>query len=82
MRSEHGTWGIEIDRGGTVVAEGPLDERETLPPDSGGAVFIGSITRGEFTSAVIDHEATWRKIRKQIEAWYKCEPGRDQAAAP
>src|SRR3954465_10076815 len=27
LRSEHGTWGIQIDRGGAVVAEGPLDDR-------------------------------------------------------
>jgi purine-binding chemotaxis protein CheW len=81
LRSEHGTWGIEIDRGGTVVAEGRLDERNASPLDSGGTVFIGSITRGESVSAVIDHEATWRNIRKQVEDWYKRAPGRDHRQA-
>jgi purine-binding chemotaxis protein CheW len=77
LRSDHGIWGIQIDRGGTVVVEGPLDERDTRPLGSGAIVFIGSITRGESVSNVIDPEGTWRNIRGQIECWYKGEHGRE-----
>jgi chemotaxis signal transduction protein len=71
LRGEHGTWGIRIDRGGTVVAEGTLDERVTIPEGAAGAVVIGSITRGGTSHAVIDAEATWRNVRDAIELWYK-----------
>jgi purine-binding chemotaxis protein CheW len=77
VRSEHGTWGIRIDRGGTAVAEGPLDDRGATTVGPGGAVVIGSITRGETTHAAIDAEATWRNIRDAIERWYKGDRGRD-----
>ena len=77
LRSEHGTWGIRIDRGGTVVAEGPLDDPGAATAGPGGAVVIGSITRGETTHAAIDAEATWRNARDTIERWYKGDRGRD-----
>jgi chemotaxis signal transduction protein len=79
LRGEQGTWGIRIDRGGTIVAEGPLDDRgaAAVGLGSGGAVVIGSITRGDTTHAAIDAEATWRNLRDAIERWYQGDRGRD-----
>jgi hypothetical protein len=77
LRGEHGSWGIRIDRGGAIVAEGPLDDRGGATAGPGGAVVIGSITRGDTTHAAIDAEATWRNLRDAIERWYKGDRGRD-----
>jgi purine-binding chemotaxis protein CheW len=71
LRSEQGTWGIRLDRGGVVVAEGHLDDRRGSQGEPEGAVVIGTITRGETSYGVIDAEATWRSLRDAIERWYK-----------
>jgi purine-binding chemotaxis protein CheW len=78
LRSEHGTWGIQIDRGGAIVAEGALDDRNTASEEPGGVILIGSIIRGDTAYAVIDAEATWRNVRDAIERWYKDDRGRDR----
>jgi purine-binding chemotaxis protein CheW len=78
VRSEHGTWGLRIDRGGAIVAEGPLDDRCAAIVEPGGPVAIGSIKRGDATHAAIDAEATWRNVRDAIERWYKGDRGRDR----
>ena len=77
LRGEHGMWGITIDRGVVIVAEGPLDEQVPLPAGPDGAVVIGSITRGDASHSVIDAEATWRNVRDTIESRYKGDRGRD-----
>jgi purine-binding chemotaxis protein CheW len=71
LRSEHGSWGIQVDRGGATVAQGPMDEAGSYPTAPDGAVVIGSILRGEVFHSVIDTEATWRNVREAIECWYK-----------
>lgn len=78
VRSEQGTWGIQIDRGGASVAEGPLNERGRLSPTPDGAVIIGAITRGDAIHSAIDTEATWRNIRDAIERWYQGDRGQDR----
>ena len=78
VRGEHGSWGLKIDRGGAVVAEGPLDDRRATAAKPFGPAVIGSITRGGTTYAAIDAEATWRNVRDAIERWYKGDRGRDQ----
>ena len=57
LRSEHGCWGIQIDRGVTIVAAGSLDEHCTSYVAPEEAVVIGSITHGLATYSVIDAEA-------------------------
>jgi len=78
LRSEHGMWGIKIDRGVVIVAEVPLDEPGPLPAGSDGAVVIGSITRNDVSHSVIDADATWRNVRDMIESRYKGDRGRDR----
>jgi chemotaxis signal transduction protein len=78
LRGEHGMWGIKIDRGVVIVAEGPLDEPVPLPAGPDGAVVIGSITRSDMSHSVIDAEATWRKLRDTIESRYKGDRGQDR----
>jgi hypothetical protein len=74
LRGEHGLWGLQIDRGGTVVVDGPLDDGPPAPAEVGEAVVLGTITRGGTTAAVIDPEATWRTVRDAIERWYRRDP--------
>jgi purine-binding chemotaxis protein CheW len=78
LRTEHGSWGIQIDRGLALVTQGPLDETGTLPAGPVGGVAFGSITRGDATHVVIDAEATWRSVREAIECWYKEDRGRNR----
>jgi purine-binding chemotaxis protein CheW len=82
LRSEHATWGIQIDRGGAIVAEGALDDRNTASAEAGGVILIGSIIRGDTAYAVIDAEATWRNVRDAVERWYKDDRGRDRDRDP
>jgi purine-binding chemotaxis protein CheW len=79
LRGEHGTWGLKIDRGGTLVAEGPLEDCGTASASPGGAVVIGMITRGASAHAVIDAEGTWWNARDAIERWYNGDPNRAAA---
>jgi purine-binding chemotaxis protein CheW len=71
LRNEHGTWGIQVDRGVAIVNQGPMDEAGAYPAGPDGAAVIGTITRGEAIHAVIDAEATWRNVREAIECGYK-----------
>jgi purine-binding chemotaxis protein CheW len=71
LRSEHGSWGAQVDRGVAIVAQGPMDEAGSYPAGANEAVVIGTILRGEVVYSVIDAEATWRNIREAIECWYK-----------
>jgi purine-binding chemotaxis protein CheW len=71
LRSEHGSWGIQVDRGVAIAAQGPMDETGAYPTGPDVAVVIGTILRGEIVHAVIDAEATWRNVREAIEGWYK-----------
>ena len=71
LRSEHGFWGIRIDRGGAIVADGPPDEGNSPSDAHARSVVVGTITRGETVFSVIDAEATWRNTRDSVEGWYK-----------
>jgi purine-binding chemotaxis protein CheW len=69
LRTSHGAWGVRIDPEGTVVAhEAPL----ALPPseNESGPVVVATVRRGESSHAVIDPEATWRKLRRGVEDFY------------
>src|SRR5689334_3733156 len=37
LRGEHGIWGLQIDRGGAVVVDGPLDDGPPAPAELGEA---------------------------------------------
>jgi purine-binding chemotaxis protein CheW len=78
LRSEHGSWGVQVDRGVTIVAQGPMDETGSLSAGPDGAVVIGTIMRGEVIHSVIDTEATWRAVREAVEGWYKGDRSRDR----
>ena len=65
LRSDHGHWGIKIDRGVVVVTDVPLNEDDAMPAGPEGAVVIGSITRSGASHWAIDAEATWRNARGQ-----------------
>ncbi len=67
LRTEHGTWGVDIDRSGTLVTESSLLESRDKNDDGITAVVIGDVHKGETISSVIDAEATWHRLRSAIE---------------
>jgi purine-binding chemotaxis protein CheW len=71
LHSEHGAWGIRIDREGTAVAEGVLEGLDDDPLDAQGPAIIGTLHRGELAHDVIDPAQTWRNARECVEAWYR-----------
>jgi purine-binding chemotaxis protein CheW len=77
LRSDHGLWGIKIDRGVVIVGDVGLAEQAPMAPGPDGAIVIGSITRGDASHSVLDPEATWRKVRDSIERRYKGDHGTD-----
>lgn len=71
LHSEHGAWGIRIDREGTVVAEGVLDPAAGAQAGPTGPAIAGTLRRGDQSHAVIDPARTWRNVRENVEAWYR-----------
>ena len=79
LRTGRGTWAVQINDEGTIVAEEGLDE-STETPTPLGPVFMGTVRRGDSTYAVIEPEATWQNVRQSVEDWYCDQMGRDAAA--
>lgn len=76
LRTEPGTWGLRIDRGGTIVAEAPLEDPGTPRPAApGGPALIGAVRFGQATHAVLDPESTWRHLRDALQGWFRGDPG-------
>ncbi len=70
LRTEQGTWGVKIERGGTVVVESPLDDSVALTAEPAGLAFLGAIRREGVTYPAIDPERTWRRLREAVERGY------------
>ncbi len=72
VHSEQGAWGIRVDREGTVVADGVLEE-SWEPGEQGrqGPAIIGKLRRGGLEHEAIDPARTWRNVRENVEAWYR-----------
>ena len=45
LRTEQGVWGVQIERGGAVVAEAPLDDSAVLTAEPSGVAFLGAVRR-------------------------------------
>jgi chemotaxis signal transduction protein len=70
LRTSQGTWGIRIDREGTVVTEGAPDDIPVPAQAADGPAIVGLLHRGDQAHAVIDAEQTWRNVRTSVEHWY------------
>jgi CheW-like domain len=70
LRTEQGTWGVKIERGGTVVVEAPLDDSVALTAEPAGLAFLGAIRRAGMTYPAVDPERTWRRLREAVERSY------------
>lgn len=84
LKAEPGTWGLRIDRGGTTVAEAPLEESDDEPGrvEPGAPVLRGTVWRGEVAHAVLDPEATWRSLREALQRWFRGDLGPDPTPNP
>lgn len=71
LRSEMGSWGIRIDREGTVVADDAAVTLARSPEVDYGATVLGMLRRGEANHTIIDPVQTWRNVRGTVEAWYQ-----------
>jgi chemotaxis signal transduction protein len=71
LKTEQGTWGVRIDREGTTVTEGALDDEEPIASAGDGPAIIGQLTRADAVHAVIDPRRTWRNVREHVERWYR-----------
>lgn len=70
LRSDHGLWGLAIDRGGVAVGEAPPGWQPGTPSVSGFLSIVGEIDRGGKSHALLDPEASWQTLRTTIEHWY------------
>ena len=70
LRTEQGTWGVKIERGGAVVVEAPLDDTTVLTAVPAGPAFLGAIRREGQIYPAIDPERTWRRFRDAVERGY------------
>jgi purine-binding chemotaxis protein CheW len=82
FRSEPGTWGLRIDRGGTTVAAAPL-EAGSGPglADPGGPILNGTVLWEGTTHAVLDSEATWEHLRDGLQHWFRGDLGPSPSVA-
>jgi purine-binding chemotaxis protein CheW len=71
VHSDQGGWGIRIDREGTAVADGVLDEAYEPGQGRQGPAIVGTLRRGGVDYEVIDPTRTWRNVRENVEAWYR-----------
>lgn len=69
LRTPRGTWAVRINDEGTCVAEEPLDDPRPGDDDDG-PVYLGTVRHDGKSYAVIDPEATWRKVRRGVEGSY------------
>jgi hypothetical protein len=76
LRSEHDSWGLRIEHGGTSISR---KCPELHPPviDERGAVLIGTLEGEGKRHMILDAEATWRGLRSAVVRWYRLinEPG-------
>jgi purine-binding chemotaxis protein CheW len=81
LRSEAGIWALRIDRGGTIVAEAPLeDENGPRPHKPGGPTLRGTVRVGGTPHAVLDPEATWCDLRDAFQRGYRGDRGPSPSA--
>jgi chemotaxis protein histidine kinase CheA len=76
LRTARGIWAIQINAGGTVVAEESLDDDARGP----GGPRLGTVRRDGASYAVIDPEVTWRDVRQGVEDWYRGPSAQDPEA--
>jgi purine-binding chemotaxis protein CheW len=76
LRSEPGIWGLRIDRGGTTVAEAPLeDASEPRLAEPSGPILRGTVLSEGTPHAVLDSESTWCSLRDALQRWYRGDLG-------
>jgi chemotaxis signal transduction protein len=66
LKTSQGIWGVQVSSEGIIVT----DERPEAHPDQSEGGSLGIVQRGETSYAVIDPEATWRRMRLSVERWY------------
>jgi purine-binding chemotaxis protein CheW len=82
LRSEPGTWALRIDRGGTTVAEAPLeDASEPRHAEPQGPILRGTILSEGTPHQVLDSEGTWCNLRDALQRWYRGDLGPSHCAA-
>jgi purine-binding chemotaxis protein CheW len=70
LQTEHGLWGVLIDREGTVITtERPAACEPRILHD--GIVTVGTIHHGNADHAMLDAEATWRGLREGVTNWFE-----------
>jgi hypothetical protein len=69
LQTGQGAWGVVIDRDGTVITtERPA--RHEPRPAVGGLVTTGVLRQKEKEHQLIDAEATWHGLRREVMSWY------------
>jgi chemotaxis signal transduction protein len=78
LKSGRGRWAFRVNPEGTVVAKEALDDppAATAHANAPGLAITGTIRRAEMVYAVIDPDATWKNVRKEVEDWYSNHWGR------
>jgi len=70
LQTDHGLWGVLIDREGTVITtERPVACEPRMLHD--GVVTVGMIHHGKDDYAVLDAESTWRGLREGVTNWFE-----------
>lgn len=72
LRAETGTWGLRIDRVGTAVAEAALEPAAVATP---GHALRGTVRALGADHDALDPEATWRRLRDEVQRWTRGDPG-------
>lgn len=72
LRSEHGLWGIEVDRAGLMIVDNSRLLEGLAPADSTAGLLAvrGQIDHAGLLHELIDAGLTWSNIRVEVERWY------------
>jgi purine-binding chemotaxis protein CheW len=70
MQTSQGAWGVAIDRDGTVISTERPARHEARPAD-GGLVTKGILRQKDKEYQLIDAEATWHGLRREVVSWYE-----------
>jgi chemotaxis signal transduction protein len=72
LRSEHGPWGLRVDRAGLVIVDKtvPMLGPPQGPLDDGLLAVQGELEHGGQVHRLIDGGRTWCNVREQVEAWH------------